>query len=48
MFWDCPSETAKMAAVVKAAKAIRNNWKKSVFFTGLAVYGVKYAQQKYE
>jgi len=29
-------------------KAVRNNWKKAVFFSGVAVYGAYYLQGKYE
>jgi len=37
-----------MAFVVKTAKTVRNNWKKSVFFSGLAAYGVKWLNKKHE
>ena len=40
--------TAIMAKVVKFVKTIRNNWKKSIFFTGVAIYGANYAKGKYE
>ncbi|XP_069704087.1 acylglycerol kinase, mitochondrial [Periplaneta americana] len=36
-----------MARVVKALKTIRNNWKKSIFFFGAALYGVRYGVDKY-
>ncbi|KAK3599538.1 hypothetical protein CHS0354_006673 [Potamilus streckersoni] len=37
-----------MAFVLKIFKTLRNHWKKSVFFSGIAVYGVKYASDRYE
>ena len=37
-----------MAAIGKFFKTIRNNWKKSVFFTCVAVYGGKFLNTKYE
>ncbi len=37
-----------MAFVVKFAKTIRNNWKKSIFFSLAAVYGGNYGKNKYE
>ncbi|XP_075234797.1 acylglycerol kinase-like protein Mulk isoform X2 [Lycorma delicatula] len=37
-----------MAKVIKVFKVIRNNWKKSVFFSGVLVYGVNYGVKKYD
>lgn len=37
-----------MAIVLKFAKALRNNWKKSCFFAAVSVYGVKYARDRHE
>ena len=37
-----------MAKVVSFFKTIRNNWKKTVFFSGVAVYGAQYGKEKYE
>jgi hypothetical protein len=35
------------ARVVSFAKTIRNNWKKSLFFSGLAAWAGNFAKQKY-
>ncbi|OWF36638.1 acylglycerol kinase, mitochondrial-like isoform X2 [Mizuhopecten yessoensis] len=37
-----------MAFVLKYAKTVRNNWKKSVVCVAAAAYGVKYAKEKYD
>ncbi|XP_069129284.1 acylglycerol kinase, mitochondrial-like [Argopecten irradians] len=37
-----------MALVIKYAKVIRNNWKKSVVAVGAVIYGVNYAKGKYD
>lgn len=37
-----------MAFVIKTAKTIRNNWKKSAVGAGLLGYGVNYLIQKYQ
>ncbi len=37
-----------MAFVVKFVKTVRNNWKKSIFFTGVVAYGLKFGKGKYE
>ncbi|XP_050441791.1 acylglycerol kinase, mitochondrial isoform X2 [Adelges cooleyi] len=37
-----------MAKVIGFLKTIKNNWKKSVFFTAVLSYGGKYAKEKYE
>ena len=37
-----------MAFVLKSLKTLRNNWKKSVFFSGALIYGVDYGIGKYE
>ncbi|KAL3878908.1 hypothetical protein ACJMK2_031234 [Sinanodonta woodiana] len=37
-----------MAFVVKIFQTLRNHWKKSVFISGLAIYGVKYGRDRYE
>ena len=34
--------------MAKIFQTLRNNWKKSIFFTGVAIYGVKYGQRKYD
>uniref|UniRef100_A0A336LLJ1 Acylglycerol kinase, mitochondrial n=1 Tax=Culicoides sonorensis TaxID=179676 RepID=A0A336LLJ1_CULSO len=37
-----------MAFVIRFAKSVRNNWKKSVFACGVLAYGISYAKDKYE
>lgn len=37
-----------MLLVVKFAKTVRNNWKKSVFFSGVVTYGVIYTKNYIE
>jgi len=37
-----------MAFIVRQATNIRNNWKKSIFFTGVALYGGKWLKTKHE
>jgi len=37
-----------MKFIINFAKTIRNNWKKSVVFTGIAIYAGKYAKESYE
>ena len=37
-----------MAFVIKFIKTIRNNWKKTVFFTGVVAYGATYVNEIYE
>lgn len=34
--------------MAKVFRTLRNNWKKSVFFSGVAVYGANFAHNKYE
>ena len=34
--------------MAKVVQTLRTHWKKSVFFTGLSIYGAKYAKQKYD
>ena len=34
--------------MAKVLQTLRTNWKKSIFFSGVAVYGVRYANRKYE
>ncbi|PSN42053.1 Acylglycerol kinase [Blattella germanica] len=36
-----------MARIIKILKVLRNNWKKSLFFSGALSYGVKYGVDKY-
>ena len=36
-----------MTSIVKFAKTIRNNWKKSIFFSLAAVYGYTYGKKKF-
>ncbi|XP_053684585.1 acylglycerol kinase, mitochondrial [Sabethes cyaneus] len=37
-----------MAFVIRFAKSVRNNWKKSVFLASALGYGVSYSKEKYE
>ncbi|XP_055538654.1 acylglycerol kinase, mitochondrial [Wyeomyia smithii] len=37
-----------MAFVIRFAKGVRNNWKKSVFLASAVGYGVSYSREKYE
>ncbi|XP_035910530.1 acylglycerol kinase, mitochondrial [Anopheles stephensi] len=37
-----------MAFVIRFAKAVRNNWKKSTVFASALAYGVSYSNEKYE
>ncbi|ELT95013.1 hypothetical protein CAPTEDRAFT_217000 [Capitella teleta] len=37
-----------MAKVVRLVKTIRTNWKKSICFTSVGLYGLNYAKGKYE
>lgn len=37
-----------MSFVIKIFKTIKTHWKKSIFFTAVGVYGVKYAKELYE
>lgn len=37
-----------MAFVLRFAKTVRNNWKKSTFAACALAYGVSYARDKYE
>ncbi|KAL5011741.1 hypothetical protein ScPMuIL_010292 [Solemya velum] len=37
-----------MAFVVKFVKTVRNHWKKSIFFSAVSIYGIKYAKTKYD
>ena len=37
-----------MAFVIRFAKAVRNNWKKSTVFGSALAYGVSYSNEKYE
>ena len=34
--------------MAKVLQTLRTNWKKSIFFSGVAVYGARYANRKYE
>lgn len=36
-----------MAKVINVFKVLRNNWKKSIFFSGLAAWGGSYARKQY-
>ncbi|KAK7474538.1 hypothetical protein BaRGS_00034232 [Batillaria attramentaria] len=37
-----------MAFIVNIGRTLRTHWKKSIFFTGLSIYGVKYAYERHE
>ncbi|XP_058833818.1 acylglycerol kinase, mitochondrial [Topomyia yanbarensis] len=37
-----------MAFIIRFAKGVRNNWKKSTFLVGAAAYGISYSREKYE
>lgn len=37
-----------MSSVIKFAKTIRNNWKKSVFAALAVSYGISYGNEKYK
>ncbi|XP_058462101.1 acylglycerol kinase, mitochondrial [Malaya genurostris] len=37
-----------MAFIIKFAKSVRNNWKKSVFLVSAVSYGASYSREKYE
>lgn len=34
--------------MAKILRTLRNNWKKSVFLTGLSAYGIDYGQTEYK
>ena len=38
-------QSGKMAKIVKT---LRNNWKKSIFFSGVAIYGANYGNRKWQ
>lgn len=37
-----------MAKIIKFGKWVRNNWKKSAFFSAVATYGANFANTEYE